>query len=82
MFKFLVASVFALALLAQQATPPATPPQGAPPQGRGGRGGGFGGPQIAPMDEAGFRPIFDGKNDEGLGLRSGFLARGRRHHGW
>jgi hypothetical protein len=58
--KFLVgAGVCALALWAQQQG--AAPPQGQPgrgPGGRGGRGGGFGG--VQPLQEQGFRPIFDG----------------------
>jgi hypothetical protein len=62
-----------LTLVAQQTPPPAGgPPQGAPGQpgagrgqgGRGGRGGGgFG--QVAPLEESGFRPIFDGKSFAG-----------------
>jgi hypothetical protein len=58
-FGLLFAIAIVALMAAQQATPPAAPPQGAPPPGRG--RGGFGGPQILPVDEAGFRPIFDGK---------------------
>ncbi len=51
--------VLALALQAQQG-----PPAGAPKGGGRGRGAG-GGPQIAPIQESGFRPIFDGKSMKG-----------------
>src|SRR3954451_12718617 len=71
----------ALTLAAQQTPPPAggAPPQGGRgPGGPGGRGpggrggGGFG--QVAPLEESGFRPIFDGKT-----LASG---DGRSTFGW
>ncbi len=55
-----------LALTAQQQPPQAPPTPGGGPgrgQGRGGRGG-AGGP-VAPLEEAGFRPIFDGKSMTG-----------------
>ncbi len=78
MKKFAGFLVLTLTLAAQQTPPPAGgPPQGGPPQGapgqpgpgrrqggRGGRGGGgFG--QVAPLEESGFRPIFDGKSFAG-----------------
>ena len=47
----------ALAVFAQQQPPAGAPPQGQP--GRGGRGGGRGAP-LGPLEESGFRPIFDG----------------------
>lgn len=70
-----------LALCAQQTPPPAggQPPAAGQGQGRGGPGGrggrgggGFG--QVAPLEESGFRPIFDGKT-----LASG---DGRSTFGW
>src|SRR5215510_12738243 len=51
------AGVCALALWAQQQTPPQGQP-GRGPGGRAGRSGGFGG--VALLEEKGFRPIFDG----------------------
>jgi hypothetical protein len=53
--------LLACALLAQQ-----TPPAGAPAPGRGaGRGGGGGFGQVAPLEESGFKPIFDGASLKG-----------------
>jgi hypothetical protein len=73
-----VSLLLALALGAQQPPPPAAgaPPQeGGRGQGRGGRGGGGrGGSPVAPLEESGFRPIFDGKT-----LASG---DGRSTFGW
>jgi hypothetical protein len=54
--KTLLAIVF---LAAQSQTPAAPAPAAASPQGRGG------GPIIAPMEEAGFRSIFDGQSLKG-----------------
>jgi hypothetical protein len=57
----------AFSLLAQQA-PPTQPPAegGRGPGGRGGRGGGGrGGSPVSPLEESGFRPIFDGKTFTG-----------------
>jgi hypothetical protein len=59
----------AFSLLAQQA-PPAQPPaeggRGQGQGGRGGRGGGGGrGNPVSPLEESGFRPIFDGKTFTG-----------------
>jgi 3-keto-disaccharide hydrolase len=53
-------AALALAVFAQQ-----QPPQGQP--GRGGRGGGGRGAPVGPLEESGFRPIFDGtlKNWDG-----------------
>lgn len=55
-----------LFIYAQQQPPAGAPPQGQPGAGRGGRGGGRGTP-VGPLEEAGFRPIFDGtlKNWDG-----------------
>jgi hypothetical protein len=53
-------TILAIIVLATQSqTPPAPTPGVAPPQGRGG------GPIIAPIEEAGFRPIFDGQSLKG-----------------
>lgn len=77
------ALLVAAALVAQQ-TPPPAGAQGAPGgpggrgpggQGRGGRGGGGGFGGVQPLEEAGFRPIFDGK-----ALNGG--ADGRGTFGW
>jgi hypothetical protein len=46
-----------LTMCAQQAPPPA----GGPGRGQG-RGGGRGGSPVGPLEETGFRPIFDGKS--------------------
>jgi hypothetical protein len=60
----LLRTFLALAFFATQSQTPPVPAPGAPsPQGRGGRGGG--GPSIAPVEETGFRSIFDGKSLKG-----------------
>jgi hypothetical protein len=56
---FLKTILAIIVLVAQGQTPPAPTPGAPPPQGRGG------GPLIAPMEEAGFRPIFDGQSLKG-----------------
>lgn len=64
MKKIALSLLTALALFAQQ---PAPPPGGPPQQGgRGGRGGGRGGfGQVAPLEEFGFKQIFDGNTLNG-----------------
>ena len=60
--------LLALALFAQQTPPPPAggPPPGGPGRGPGGRGGGGrGGSPVPVLEEAGFRPIFDGKSMTG-----------------
>ena len=67
MKKIACSLLVAFSLLAQQAPPAQQPPaDGGRGPGRGGRGGGGGrGNPVSPLEESGFRSIFDGKTFTG-----------------
>jgi hypothetical protein len=60
--RVLVCGAIAMAVCAQQQQ---TPPPAEQKQGGRGRGGGGRGTPVAPLEESGFRPIFDGQSMKG-----------------